>query len=103
MVKEDFIGKVIFKHLKEGIEPRGCLGENIPGRGSNCAKASDRNVSGVSEKWQGDANRHCNPWKALEWCLTHSKPGINVVFVVIIIVTNFFSLSSLPISGASAR
>lgn len=36
--EEDLIGKVIFKHLKEGIEPCGCLGENIPGKGSSMCK-----------------------------------------------------------------
>lgn len=49
----------------------------------------------VSEKWQGDTSGHCNPWKVLECCLTHSKPDRNAYGVVVIIVIkkNFFLFS----------
>lgn len=55
----------------------GVWGKIFQAEGATVQRPHDRNVSGVSEKWQGDASRHCNPWKALEWCLTESQPGIN--------------------------
>lgn len=54
----------------------------------------------VSENRRGALSGHCHPPKALEWCLTHSKPNIKAryyfygIFVVIVIVIKFlFSLS----------
>lgn len=59
----------------------------------------DRTVSGVSEKWQENAIGHYNPWKTLEWCLTHSKPGINAIifmeFLLSLLLLLIFFLSLL--------